>query len=65
MIKLGIDNIDKELKYSIFAKTPGNSYAIITDHTFTPDEQGLWTIYYYVEDSSGNSSVQTFYINVV
>ena len=59
------DNIDEELKYSIFAKTPGNSYAIITDHTFTPDEKGLWTIYYYVEDSSGNSSVQTFYINVV
>ena len=59
------DNIDTELKYSIYAKTPSKSFVIISNHTFTPNEVGLWTIYYYVEDSCGNYDVQTLYINVV
>lgn len=59
------DNIDTELKYSIYAKTPSKSFVIISNHTFTPDEVGLWTIYYYVEDSCGNYDVQTLYIDVV
>ena len=59
------DNMNTDLGYYIFAKTPTNSYRLISEHTFKPDSKGVWTIYYYAEDAYGNYDVQVFYVNVV
>ncbi|MBR2448764.1 MAG: hypothetical protein IKB30_01440 [Clostridia bacterium] len=60
-----LDNVDSDLTYAIYARTPYASYRMITNHTFTPDIKGEWIIYYYVQDNCGNYAVQTYYINVV
>ncbi len=58
------DNVSENLTYHIYAETPTNSYRLISEHNFKPDTKGIWTIYYYAEDASGNYDVQIFYVNV-
>ena len=59
------DNVSEDLKYYIYAKSPTNSYRLISERSFKPSAKGVWTIYYYTEDACGNYDVQVFYVNVI
>jgi hypothetical protein len=59
------DNVAKNLRYYIYAKSPTSSYRLISERSFKPSAKGVWAIYYYAEDACGNYDVQVFYVNVV
>jgi hypothetical protein len=59
------DNVAKNLRYYIYAKSPTSSYRLISERSFKPSAKGVWASYYYAEDACGNYDVQVFYVNVV